>query len=378
MKKIVFVYRYKYKDYPIIVEYCSFLERTGYQVFYIGLTSIDEVFYSGQTQVQHINAGRFRNPVQEASFVLNLINAINPDLVHVFQYRGCAFLPLLSKFQYPFLLDVRTVNVGNRKGKYSKLTFLKNRLTWLESLFYKDKIALTGEIKKILLPNWRPIPIIPLGANKRALNPVDKKEIRRAIRAQYGIRPQDKVLLYCGTLNPGRRVGTILQAVQKVFSRMPGVYLFIIGNDVNPESLLGLQQLAQELEIADRVFFTGQIAYEQVVTYYCAADIGLCFIPQTSFFDQQPPTKLFEYMMAGLLVVGTKTRAQTQIIQHGVNGFLCEDSVDSLSEAIQMVLCQQEDVLEDISRNGFVSVDNYNWEQILGTQLLPIYKQLSV
>lgn len=82
----------------------------------------------------------------------------------------------------------------------------------------------------------------------------------------------------------------------------------------------------KENRLEKEVCFHGRRNHSELRPFFERATIGVCFIPQTSFYDIQPSTKLFEYAMSGLITIATNTLANKKYITCA-NGVLCNDSV---------------------------------------------------
>lgn len=378
MRTIAFVYIFEYGTYPILYEYCNQLARLNFQVYYIGLSDTSESFLdSNGVNVIHLDKNKITYPVGFAKSAKDLLISINPELVHVFHYRWCLLLPLMSLFRYQWLLDLRTVHVGDKDGHYSRFTFLKNRLTWFESLFYDQSIALTKKIKALLSPSRKPVPVIPLGANISKFYPTDREKERQIIRMSFSLEPDDKVFLYSGTLNPNRKLEAVFTAFAQLLRQHKNSFLFILGHDKdNTATLENYRVLCKQLGISAHVHFTGYLPYHQVIKYYNASDIGLSFVPLTPYFNFQPPTKLFEYMAAQLIVISTRSNATLDVIEHGYNGFLTDDTPEGLSQAMVTACALEEEEKQSILRHAQTTAATFDWEHLISTRLLPVYNKM--
>ncbi len=377
---ILFVYINRFKDYPILYEYCTQLQSKGNQVYYLGISEKEEHFIdSSGVEVFHISKERLKSKLHLAILFAQLRNKVKPDLVHVFHFRWSILLPLVTFLATRFVLDVRTVHVVNKSGKHSFLTPLKNRLTWFESLFFVNGIALTEEIRKMLSPSFKKIPIIPLGANLSKLRPPVGDDVKLDLRKQLGI-PVDKVIfIYSGTINPIRQIDVLVNAFEKLSLRTDRAFLIIAGNDIDSANTLEeLKTLASSLKIQDRILFTGFVKYDLLIQYYHASDIGLCYIPQVSYFDIQPPTKLFEYMAAELLTISTDTTVARTIISDGVNGLLSNADAVSFSQCMFLALTDCQPVAKRFVKEAQVTVKSYGWEFIIRNYLIPYYKSVGL
>jgi glycosyltransferase involved in cell wall biosynthesis len=374
--RILFVYINRFKSYPIIYEYCVGLQKLGLEVHYIGLADVDEQFVSEESiKVIHFNKDSIGSKWKFALKVKHAIKDIRPDLVHIFHFRWCFFIPLVSFFSPKFLLDVRTVHVANAAGQYTATAPLKNLVTWFESQFFRYAFALSPAIRKILTPAYKKIPVVPLGANMQKFNPPGKAEIKSATRSALGFSNNEIVLIYAGTLNPARKIDVLIHAFALANKKNEALRLIIAGDDKDNTATPGqLKNLSNELGLSSKILFTGFLAYEALVECCLASDIGLCYIPQTPFYDHQPPTKLFEYMAAGLVVIATGTSANREIVADGVNGYICNDGKNELADCMQKAAIEFRSRSSDLTDKAHESIKNYSWDYIVSNHLYRYYK----
>jgi len=64
-------------------------------------------------------------------------------------------------------------------------------------------------------------------------------------------------------------------------------------------------------------------------------------VPKTAYFENQPPTKIFEYFLSGLPVIATTTKATRSFFSNDT-GVLIEDNPRSFADGIVKILEQKE------------------------------------
>ncbi|MCL4550864.1 MAG: glycosyltransferase, partial [Bacteroidetes bacterium] len=73
---------------------------------------------------------------------------------------------------------------------------------------------------------------------------------------------------------------------------------------------------AEELKVADRVYFEGTISQKELINYTAGGDIGLSLIENISVsYYHALPNKMFEYIMAGLPVLASDLPQMKKIIE---------------------------------------------------------------
>jgi len=101
-------------------------------------------------------------------------------------------------------------------------------------------------------------------------------------------------LVYAGALTPTYELDVVVRAVARIRTLRPelALQLDVYGRG---DSRPGLEALAAELEVADRIAFHGRIAIEAVPAAIARADIGLAPTRRDAFTDSSLSTKILEY-----------------------------------------------------------------------------------
>ena len=120
-----------------------------------------------------------------------------------------------------------------------------------------------------------------------------------AIRQRLGLEPDRIILLYQGGMLTDNGLAEQIEAMAAV----EGAALVLLGEGPTKEQLR--RQVARS-GLDDRVFFLPAVPFPQLHALTCSADLGLCLIKSTGkSFYWSLPNKLFEYLMAGLPVLGS-------------------------------------------------------------------------
>ena len=364
--RVVFPYPQPYGAFPDIYEYVENLRKKGVDALYIGWKPKES-----RLQFLHKIASEIKNT--------------KPDIVHVFHFRGAGVLPLLVRDnKIRWIIDVRTIHVENSRLEPERHPWLKTRITWLDAQIYEHIFVLTPTIKKYLLPSLRPITMVPLGASAKLLETGLKSKKRTEVRSALGIPGNAKVLLYSGALSPSRRIDYVIKAFAKLREHRENVHLLFIGGirsvgaDKERVIIKSYTNLCEQLCVQEYVHFTGWQPYQEALKLYVATDIGIVYLPPDTPFSLQPPTKLIEYMMAGLLSVGNDVPGITEFIEDCKTGILCGNTVDDLAYGMKraLQLLDVPDILENIKRNALEKVRNRDWSYIVEDFVLPTYRKV--
>jgi glycosyltransferase involved in cell wall biosynthesis len=160
--------------------------------------------------------------------------------------------------------------------------------------------------------NWRPAAELDAAA-------------QAALRQELGIPPDRKVIVYLGLLAEYQGTGLLLEAMQRILSKHPDVYLLLMGFP----GVSQYRQRAQALGIAHAVTFTGRVPYADAPRYVALGDVAVA--PKLSLTEGSG--KLLNYMAAGLPTVAFDTPVAREYLGH--DGLLAvRGDVDSLAEQL--------------------------------------------
>ena len=129
--------------------------------------------------------------------------------------------------------------------------------------------------------------------------------------------------------------------------------------------------------LQDRVLFIEPVPADQVVSYIASASLGVASFQLTSLNNYYAtPNKLFEYIHAGLPVVGSDFPELKRVIEGYKIGrtFNAEDPED-IATAINLVLADDEEY-QAMRRNVSEAAKIFNWENE-SRKLVALYEGLS-
>ncbi len=288
------------------------------------------------------------------------------DLVHVYSFRGCSFLPLLDSAKGRFwLFDVRT---GNVNFENPLLNWIANRSAAVERFAFDDWAAISESVGNQVLGPGRRFQVLPLGTDWGRFAPGGND----ALRKEWNLSEERVVVIYAGSLEPGRLMERVLQGFAIARRYHPELFLLVVGEGRSRRSLAGL---AGQIGIQNNVCFAGQVPYTEVHTFVQAADIGLAYVPIRRQFDRQPVLKTMEFLSCGLPTVATRTTGNMQIVKDGWNGLLIDDKVEAIAAGLRRLLAD-DSLWKTISANARWSVREYDWPLIVENHLIPFYNSV--
>jgi glycosyltransferase involved in cell wall biosynthesis len=291
--------------------------------------------------------------LQLRNFVRKLLPKFQPDIIHI---HGMGPLEWYNIAHIPLAYTNHTSGYLKRikKGGWRRMAMLKRH-------FRKVDLFLAPSPELLHVP-------FPIGAPRRFIaNGVDatkflgNQEKRRAIREGLGIGEDHLVAIITRRLVDKNGVIYLARATQ--FPNNRDIRFIVIGD--------GPERAAVEAEFSrhcgKRAIFLGNKSHEEIVDYYSAADFSV--LP--SLMEATSISGL-EAMAAGLPLVGTKVGGIPELIEVGINGYLCQPA-DHLDLAKQINALLAED-FRTMGKNSRKMVEEqFDWQQI-AEQTLAAYR----
>jgi glycosyltransferase involved in cell wall biosynthesis len=174
-------------------------------------------------------------------------------------------------------------------------------------------------------------------------------------------------LMFIGTVSQARGRDVMLEAMAILAKKNNqsnqdnAVKLTIVG--ASKSELAYCQQKINDLNIAEYVDVIGRVSGHEIPEYLAQADVGICLWEQNQWNEFNPPTKLFEYLVAGLPVLASNIRTHTRYIQNWQNGLIFDYDADALAMAI-LKLCNKKSMISAMKNQAVISGEQYRWSRI--------------
>jgi glycosyltransferase involved in cell wall biosynthesis len=166
------------------------------------------------------------------------------------------------------------------------------------------------------------------------------------------------VAAYAGHLYAWKGVDILLQAI----AQTPGVHGLIVGGHAAEPDLARVKQLAADLQIGDRVTFTGLVGPSEVPA--CLAKATMLVLPNpasaiSTHFTS--PLKLFEYMAAGRAIIASDLPAIREVLRDGENALLVEPGNASAIAGAMRRLMDDPPLAQQLAGAAFGEAAAYTW-----------------
>jgi len=185
----------------------------------------------------------------------------------------------------------------------------------------------------------------------------------RNLRGELDIPDEAPILLYQGSIQENRGIEPAIDAI----SLLPQAVLVVIGYGYHRPTL---EADVRKRGLTDRVKFFGPIPNDELLDWTAAADIGLCNIVNSSLsYHTSLPNKLFEYIIAGIAVIGSDSPEIGRIVrEEGVGEVADPIDPESLAAATRTILSD----LDRYRAATRAAAQKYNWG-VEEQKLLGIY-----
>lgn len=188
------------------------------------------------------------------------------------------------------------------------------------------------------------------------------------LRDELGIPPGLKIALYQGGVVGGRGIEPFLYAIQ----RLPEVAGVVLGDG----HLLEEYRARAESGLWQRVYLPGKVPLDDLPHYTASADVGVTLIQDICrSYHLALPNKLFEYLQAGIPVLGSNLPEIARIIQgYNVGLVVDPDDPDAIAEALGRLL-RDTDLYARSSAKARQAAAIFNWDREK-VKLLDLYQNL--
>ena len=286
------------------------------------------------------NGSKVKRYIVFAIKSIRLLRKREFDIRTVQYFPGCSILRLFTPGRR-IVLDIRTCSIDKRRNRRAFL----NLLIHIEAAFFKYVTVISLPVSKKLRLSKKAV-ILPVGSTT----------------ISDGRKKFDSLsLIYVGTLF-NRDIDKTLEGLSiflRDYNRSIPLKYIIIGSGIRDE-VSKLKSIVELSGLSDYVSIEGYIQFEKLKPYFDQSNIGVSFIPQTEYYDVQPPTKSFDYLLSGMAVIATSTEANLQIV-NDENGILINDTPEAFCEGLKQ-MCEKM-IYMDSDRIRATVKDN-TWENI--------------
>lgn len=350
------------------------LESLGHEVRVLTLGEIDyvlpdrSVYAMSSLSINKIYPGARVRLFNDRPILREIIRW-NPDVIHT-QSEFSTFR--MAKY-IAHLLNIPIVHTYHTIYEDYTHYFSPSKKTGkkIVSLISKKILSSTEEVivptEKVarLLNSYHvdvPVTVIPTGIELDKFQDKPSKEELVSLKRQYNIPKDAFLLVSIGRLGKEKNIEEIISFLSMIKLKP---YLLIVGDGPNRYHL---EELVKDLELGDRVKFTGMIHPNEVPKYYHLGNVFVC----ASTSETQGLTYI-EALASGLPALAREDESIQHVIIKGKTGFQYRNFKEF--EAYLYTLMTKKEICQEMSHNATkITVAHYSSEAF-GQHVNKIYER---
>lgn len=317
----------------IATELGKMLAENGHEIHFISsslpfrLKRMYHNVYYHQVEVNQYSV--FQYPPYDialASKMAEVINREKLDLLHVHYAIPHAVCAILAKQMSGRDVKIVTTLHG------TDITVLGYDPSLTDAIrFGIEKSDIVTAVSKSLISQTYDL-INPDKKIETVYNFIDERVYKKLdsshLKEEYGILPEEKVIIHVSNFRPVKRVQDVVRTFEKITKCIPAK-LLLVGD--GPEMTV-VCKLVKKLNIEDRVLFLGK--QDNVEELYSISDLMLLLSEKESF-----GLVALEAMACGVPCIGTNVGGIPEVIDNGKSGYICElgDIMDMSNKAIELL-----------------------------------------
>jgi len=267
-----------------------------------------------------------------------------------------------------------------RNGDINMFRNVRVKLSdWVEIFVAKkaDAVIVVAQgIKDILIKRGvdeNKIFVIPNGANIDLFRPIKDSAINE-LRHRYSINEGDHIIIFIGNFEWYHGIEYLIRSAPLILNTFPNTKFLIVGDGPIRKEL---ENLVKNMNLFDKIIFTGRAPYEMVPLYINMADV--CVAPFTRARNERiglSPLKIYEYLACGKPVIASDIKGVGDLLRHSNAGIAVkpEDPVELANAIIKLL--KDEELRRQMGENGRkVVVNNYSWDHT-AKKTIEVFKKI--
>ena len=341
-RKLLMVNHSQFGYHTIYVHYARYL-KTDFDITFLCWDYRLKLIEEPGITIQYVSrkGNKIARNVRFIKTISSLLSTSSYHCVFIKYFFGCFVIPFIFNKKQFIHLDIRTGSViANSFGRK-----LSNFILRIESRFFNSISIISTGLRTYLKVRGDAY-ILPVGANSIPVVRYVKNKIE---------------LLYVGTFANRNIEDTVEGLGLFLHKNFDANISYTIIGDGSVSELESIKKNIRKYSLDKYVSLMGYVPHSELVSYYEKSSVGVSYVPITPYFNYQPSTKTFEYLMAGMPVIATSTYEHRQII-NDVNGIIIDDTPESFANAITQLHEGFTGYKEQKIRS---SVAEYEWTKIV-------------
>ena len=311
-----------------------------------------------------INPNNFIDWIMQLNF--NMVSKVHQliaeqgkfDVIHAHDWLvAYAAKTIKDSYDLPLVSTIHATEAGRNSGIHDETQRYINDTEWMLTYESTEVIVnsnfMKNDLQRLFGLPFEKINVVPNGINLNNFTNVERDyDFRRKYAAD-----NEKIILFLGRLVYEKGVQHLISAMPKILASYNDAKLVIVGKG---GMLDDLKDQAENMGIANKVYFAGYMDAKNVNKMYKASDISV--FPST--YEPFGIVAL-EAMLAGNPVVVSDVGGLNEIVDHKVNGMKTyAGNPNSIADSIIELLHDQK-LCDNLSKKAKQKVRlEYNWNKI--------------
>ena len=190
---------------------------------------------------------------------------------------------------------------------------------------------------------------------------------RNALRQKHGLPLEKTIILYTGSLLPGKGVGHLLDAMRLLLLERDDLFFVLVGYPIEDAN-----EYVRSHGLEEKVHLAGQVVYQELANWLGIADVA---VEPKEDDSGEASGKLLHYMAAGLPVACFDTDNNRKML--GEAGYYAKVmNADALASAIRSILAHPQEAIKRGRKGKEVIRRDYSMAAV-GDQLVQVYRILT-
>lgn len=354
------------------------------EVFTIGMRNHDNDFDNSEVynieRVSNTQKGSYYNLIKRTKFFFQFyislrkkMKKFNPDkLIFADDFSR----KILGIFYFPSDIEIITFvsvpEVNDVRGNRS-LTLIKNSIV-KKAYLKSNHIVYVSESTKKALINYFGENIVSDAENHIIYRTLDNKffdqninenEIER-LKNKYNLTIDGDIIISVSRIEKSKGIDFVLKALSNLKDDYNFKYVIVGDGDYLNE----LKKITRDLKLDDKVIFTGEISFDDVINYYDLADLFV--LPSRRGTSESFGRVFAEASARNTAVIGNNTGGVKEVIIDGETGLLVNpNKIDDIKNAIRKLL-EDQSLLDKYAKKGSFEAQNRFSKDELKTKLLKV------
>ncbi len=170
-------------------------------------------------------------------------------------------------------------------------------------------------------------------------------------------------LIYLGGMTKPRGILEIIEAISLIKKEIPTIKLLLLGTIHDPNFRLEIINEIKEKRLSENIDLVSSIPHHEVPDFLQVSKVGLVVLLPIPKYHKNIPIKQFEYMAAGLPVIGSNLPPIQKFIDEADAGIIVNPKKPKEIAEAAITLLTNTDLYRNYSINGKEAAANkYTWK----------------